>query len=410
MAATTTVRVHRRKSPAAARRSETIAAARDRLVTAAARAWDALPHWERPLRSRKAPAAAPDPAAAASIAAEARGTSSAGLAIAVTGPAGVLPVGDAAPSAAVGSPDAAPAVAPTPASRPAADLLNPVRPATSQPLCAGAGAFQADPFIAARARRGTYALDAPSWRAFRSYVTDRSNFDELRAVGLAAMVRSHRSLSLALAAVILGALLTVAAMAAYLLLAPATADADSPYVTAEVSKPVSTPASQWKAGEIPSLYQSDAAWGATPYGQSTLADAGGAPTALAMAYVAVTGQADRTPVDFAQWAADHDLTASGVDTVRAYLTQSAADFGLTLNPIAGDAHSLRRAIVSNIPVLVVTEPGTFSPVASVVVLDDIDRDSRIVLHDPTSATRTNKSWDFDDITDAAAAVYEVYAA
>ncbi len=345
MAATTTVRVHRRKSPAAARRSETIAAARDRLVTAAARAWDALPHWERPLRSRKAPAAAPDPAAAASIAAEARGTSSAGLAIAVTGPAGVLPVGDAAPSAAVGSPDAAPAVAPTPASRPAADLLNPVRPATSQPLCAGAGAFQADPFIAARARRGTYALDAPSWRAFRSYVTDRSNFDELRAVGLAAMVRSHRSLSLALAAVILGALLTVAAMTAYLLLAPATADADSPYVTAEVSKPVSTPASQWKAGEIPSLYQSDAAWGATPYGQSTLADAGGAPTALAMAYVAVTGQ-----------------------------------------------------------------PGTFSPVASVVVLDDIDRDSRIVLHDPTSATRTGKSWDFDDITDAAAAVYEVYAA
>ena len=80
MAATTTVRVHRRKSPAAARRSETIAAARDRLVTAAARAWDALPHWERPLRSRKAPAAAPDPAAAASIAAEARGTSSAGIA------------------------------------------------------------------------------------------------------------------------------------------------------------------------------------------------------------------------------------------------------------------------------------------------------------------------------------------
>ena len=115
-------------------------------------------------------------------------------------------------------------------------------------------------------------------------------------------------------------------------------------------------------------------------------------------------------MDFAQWAADHDLTASGVDTVSAYLTQSAADFGLTLNPIAGDAHSLRRAIVSNVPVLVVTEPGTFSPVASVVVLDDIDRDSRIVLHDPTSATRTGKSWDFDDITDAAAAVYEVYAA
>ncbi len=292
----------------------------------------------------------------------------------------------------------------------AANLLGPVRPATSQPIAANAGAFQADPFIAARARRGTYALDAPSWRAFRGYVTDRSSFDELRSVGLAAMVRSHRGLSLALAAVILGAVLTAAAMAAYFLLAPATADADSPYATAEVSEPVSTPASQWKAGEIPSLYQSDPAWGANPYGQSTLADAGGAPTALAMAYVAVTGKADKTPADFAQWATDHDLTAAGADTVRAYLTNAAADFGLTLNPIAGDAHSLRRAIVSNVPVLVVTEPGTFAPVASVVVLDDIDRDSRIVLHDPASAVRTNKSWDFDDITGAAQAVYEVRAA
>lgn len=397
MAATTTVRVHRRKSPAAARRSETIAGARDHIVSAAARAWDALPHRERPGSGKKEPAK--NPAL----------TEATPAPVAVTGPAGAVPVADAAPSAGAAAAVAPPA-APTPASRPAVDLLNPIRPATSAPLTAEAGAFQADPFIAARARRGTYALDAPSWRAFRGYVTDRSNFDELKTVGLAAMVRSHRSLSLALAAVILGAVLTVAAMTAYLLLAPATADADSPYVTAEVSELVSTPASQWKAGEIPSLYQSDPAWGATPYGQGTLADAGGAPTALAMAYVAVTGNTDKTPVDFAQWAADHDLTASGIDTVSDYLTQSAADFGLTLNLIASDAHSLRRAIVSNIPVLVVTEPGTFSPVASVVVLDDIDRDSRIVLHDPASATRTGKSWDFDDITDAAAAVYEVYAA
>ena len=50
-----------------------------------------------------------------------------------------------------------------------------------------------------------------------------------------------------------------------------------------------------------------------PYGQATLASTGAAPVALAMAYVAATGDTTYTPVEFAQWATDHDLTAAGVD-------------------------------------------------------------------------------------------------
>ena len=45
-----------------------------------------------------------------------------------------------------------------------------------------------------------------------------------------------------------------------------------------------------------------------------------------------------------------------------------------------------------------------------VVLDDIDKDSRIVLHDPTSPSRSAKSWAFDDITDAAALAFTVHEA
>lgn len=399
MAATTTVKVHRRKTPSAARRDETIAETRERLEAAVSLAKSALPRRKQRIAVKVRDTAAPEQTAAVGpeagpygkddpSAAQTRGSETSPHI--VVGPAGSIP--------------------PTPASRPAADLLNPIRPATSRPFSTADGAFQADPLITARARRGSYALEAPSWRSFRSYVTDRSAFDELRAVGLAATMRSHRNLALVMAAVGLTVLLAVAVVGAYLMLAPATADADSPYATADVAELVSTPASQWKAGEIPSLYQSDPAWGSLAYGQTTMANAGGAPTALAMAYVAVTGRDDKTPADFAQWGTEHDLTASGADTVQAFLTKAAADFGLALNAIDADDHSLRRAIVSNIPVLIVTEPDTFSPVASVVVLDDIDRDSRIVLHDPTSAARTNKSWAFNDITDAAIAAYEVRTA
>ncbi|MEC4185376.1 hypothetical protein VJ918_11195, partial [Adlercreutzia sp. R21] len=302
------------------------------------------------------------------------------------------------------------AAAPTVARDNAQALVRRVQPATSRPPLACAGAFQADPVLASRARRGAYPVAPPSLGSFCRYVTDRADLRDLRARGLASLVRERRGLQLALAAVIAMVAISLAVLLAYFCLTPPTANADSPYAAVEVGELESTPAEKWRAGEIPSLYQSDAAWAATPYGQDTLGGAGAAPTALAMAYVAVTGDTARTPVDFAQWATDHDLTASGTDTVTAFLTRAAPDFGLNLVAIAADEHALRHAIVSNVPVLVVTQPGTFSPTSSVVVLDDIDRDSRIVLHDPMSATRTGKGWEFADITTAAAQVFEVHAA
>lgn len=401
MAATTTVKVHRRKTPSAARRDETIAETRERIAgrlaaarsrlaaRAAARKETAGQRARLPiLRGRGTKAASPDASRGAG-----------------TSPAIAAP--DASRSAA---PAPAAAAAPRIAGASGAPRAQRVLPATSAPFCTEEGGFRADPLIENRARRGAYPLEAPSWRAFRGYLTDRSDLQELRAVGLPAMMRAHRGLALALAAVTAGLLLTVAALVAYFCLAPATAAAESPYTAAEVAAPESTAQSQWKAGEIPVLYQADEAWSAIPYGQATLGEAGSAPTAFAMAYVAATGDTTKTPADFAQWATGHDLTASGADTVQALLSEAAAEFGVSLDLIAVDDHALRRAIVSNIPVLAVTEPGTFEPVASVIVLDDIDRDSRIVIRDPASPTRTGKSWSFDDITDATVAAYEVHAA
>lgn len=398
MAATTTVRVHRRKSPAAARRSETVAEARKRasawMTVAATRLKEALP-----VREGRGTKAAPTVASSADGAETSKGP------LAASGPS---PAPLAAARKAVGA--VRDVLTSTPATAPARRDRSRVLPATSEPLSPNGGAVRADAVIATRARRGTYPLAAPSWHAFRGYVTDRSDWDELRSVGLPAMMRAHRALALAVAAAGAALVLTLVALATYFCLAPATASANSPYEAAETAAPMSTPASQWKAGEIPSLYQADAAWGGTPYGQATLGEAGAAPTGFAMAYVAVTGDTAKTPADFAQWATDHDLTAAGADTVQTFLAEAACEFGLSLKLIEVDDHALRRAIVSNIPVIVVTEPGTFAPVASLIVLDDIDGNSRIVLHDPASAARTAKSWSFNDITGAALAAYEVSAA
>ena len=80
------------------------------------------------------------------------------------------------------------------------------------------------------------------------------------------------------------------------------------------------------------------------------------------------------------------------------------------NPQPSTTRLFFRHRLKTLPVLVVTQPGTFAPAASVVVLDDIDKDSRIVLHDPTSASRSAKGWAFGDITGAAALAFTVHEA
>ena len=260
----------------------------------------------------------------------------------------------------------------------------PVRAASLHPRAAAASNFVPDPVTLELTDRAEHPMLTPSWRAFRAYASNHPQLSELKAQGLVPMMRAHQGLRLAIYAVAAALVLLFVALLAYWWLLPAPAAADSPYATADAGAAQSTAADQWKQGVVPSLYQSDTSWADVPYGQATLASTGAAPVALAMAYVAATGDTTYTPVEFAQWATDHDLIV--------------------------DDRTLRHAIVSNVPVLVVTQPGTFAPAASVVVLDDIDKDSHIVLHDPTSASRSAKGWAFDDITDAAALAFTVHEA
>ena len=296
----------------------------------------------------------------------------------------------------------------------------PVRTASLHPRAAAASNFVPDPVTLELTDRAEHPMLTPSWRAFRAYASNHPQLSELKAQGLVPMMRAHQGLRLAIYAVAAALVLLFVALLAYWWLLPAPAAADSPYATADAGAAQSTAADQWEQGVVPSLYQSDTSWADVPYGQATLASTGAAPVALAirpgsdaaaalaMAYVAATGDTTYTPVEFAQWATDHDLTAAGVDTIGAFLQQGGTAFGLAVDPMIVDDRTLRHAIVSNVPVLVVTQPGTFAPASSVVVLDDIDKDSHIVLHDPTSASRSAKGWAFDDITDAAALAFTVH--
>lgn len=150
--------------------------------------------------------------------------------------------------------------------------------------------------------------------------------------------------------------------------------------------------------------------GRCAYGQATLASTGAAPVSLAMAYVAATGDTTYTPVEFAQWATDHDLTAAGVDTIGALPAAS----GLRLRarrrahgrrrPDAAPRHRLERARARR------HTARHLRARASVVVLDDIDQGLPHRAARPDKRKPFAKGWAFGDITGAAALAFTVHEA
>lgn len=224
-----------------------------------------------------------------------------------------------------------------------------VRAASLHPRPAAAGNFVPDPVTLGLTERAEHPMLAPSLHAFRAYASNHPEFSELKARGLLPMMRAHQGLRLA----IFGRhrrLGAASRSASGLLVAPSGSRRRRlPLRHRRCRRGPEHGREPWGQGTVPSLYQNDASWADVPYGQATLASTGAAPVALAMAYVAATGDTEYTPVAFAQWATDHDLTAAGTDTVASFLQQAGSAFGLAVEPVEVDAQTLRRAIVSNVP-------------------------------------------------------------
>lgn len=74
----------------------------------------------------------------------------------------------------------------------------------------------------------------------------------------------------------------------------------------------STPSSQWRQGEVPSLFQIDPQWSEEPYAGGTIRANGCGPTCLSMVYVALTGQTDLDPKGMARLSEAQGHTVDGI--------------------------------------------------------------------------------------------------
>ncbi len=155
-----------------------------------------------------------------------------------------------------------------------------------------------------------------------------------------------------------------------------------------------TPRSEWRAGEVPLMYQQDPAWSQARYAQDDFAKTGCGPTCMSMVYVALTGKDDMTPVNMA--ALSENMGCASADgTAWTFMTEGAAEAGLSVYEVPADEGSVRTALLSGNPVICSVGAGDFTSTGHFIVLTGIDKNGRLIVHDPNSPERSAKPWEFD---------------
>lgn len=163
------------------------------------------------------------------------------------------------------------------------------------------------------------------------------------------------------------------------------------------TSPRSTPASEWKQGTIPSLYQTDPAWSQTPYAGSTIGVAGCGPTCLSMVAISLTGRQDLDPTSMAAFSEYRGYVMDGL-TSWELMTTGASYLGLYGESIPADPATIQRLLSQGYPIIASVTPGDFTNEGHFIVLAGLASDGNsIVVHDPNSPERSKRTWDLDTI-------------
>lgn len=158
----------------------------------------------------------------------------------------------------------------------------------------------------------------------------------------------------------------------------------------------STPVSEWRQGQMPYLYQTDAAWGDEAYAGGAIAENGCGPTALAMVRVEVLGGTKWDPATLAAWSERSGYVEGGA-TRWALMTEGAAQLGLSSRELPADATSVRAALQAGDPVVCVVGPGDFTTTGHFIVIASLNADGTVNVHDPNSAANSHTAWDLERI-------------
>ncbi len=168
----------------------------------------------------------------------------------------------------------------------------------------------------------------------------------------------------------------------------------------------STPRSEWTAGVVPYLYQTDDAWSKRDYAGSTIGIAGCGPTCLSMAYVALTGLADRDPASMSAFSQINGYVDDGL-TAWTLMTEGAAKLGLSSKEIPADRSALEEAFRNGGVVIASVRPGDFTSEGHFIVIAGFDDNGMLSVRDPNSAKRSAMPWDVERVLSQCAGLWSL---
>ncbi len=156
---------------------------------------------------------------------------------------------------------------------------------------------------------------------------------------------------------------------------------------------------------VPRLYQWDERWGYTVYSSTTFALTGCCPTALAMVYQALSGDASITPYDMAMMARNNGYETEYDGTDGSFLVHMAGDLGLSCTELSPASTNLRTTLNAGHPLIINVGPGDFTENGHFIVACGLDSNGKVIVNDPYSAERSNQTWDVDVLVSQSKAFY-----
>ncbi len=160
-------------------------------------------------------------------------------------------------------------------------------------------------------------------------------------------------------------------------------------------------------GTVPELFCWDARWGAVDYGEHALAVSGSGPTSFSMAYMALTGNNDKTPADMASLAAKKGAATGDSGTDASFYETAAEELGLTVSSHTSSSDNLTQVLDAGVYLLVEATAGTLSDAAHWVLVVTENADGTVVVYDPTDPSVAEREWSASTIADACDTFYSV---
>lgn len=149
--------------------------------------------------------------------------------------------------------------------------------------------------------------------------------------------------------------------------------------------------------EVPLLMQWDQRWGYLLCGDGMLALTGCAPTCLAMVAAKLIGDSTLTPARMAKTLVREGYYVDGVGMSWDAMWRGARLFGLRGEEIALSYGEIVDALEAGQPIVCCMRPGDFTSTGHFIVLSGIDANGDLIVRDPNSIERSERSWSYEQL-------------